>query len=162
MGKKKRKSAARRIVGAAGKRSAYWERKPPATRLLVSPPSLPPALDRLLRFTARAVKNLITKKFWHSVSLVLVAIYRPEFRLSPSLALTRYFSLRFYPARLLISPFLSLFLSLPNSQLRSRAYLWFIRARLEPHTGHPPSSPSSYSPRPPSRRRIPIGRPRFL
>jgi hypothetical protein len=130
-------------VGEGGrKRSAYWERKPPATHFLV----LSPALDRLLRFTARAVKNLITKKFWHSVSLVLVAIYRPEFRLSPSPVLSLYFSLRFYPARLLISPFFSLFLPLPNSQLRSRAYLWFIRARLEPHTDHPPSYPSSYSP----------------
>jgi len=155
-GKKKEKKRAARGGGggggggeaAGGKRGAHWDRQPPAPHPLPLPPpsSSSPALDRLLRFTARAVKNLITKKFWHSVSLVLVAIYRPEFRLSPSLALSLYFSLRFYPTRLLISPFLSLFLSLPNSQLRSRAYLWFIRARLEPHTGHPPSFPSSYSP----------------
>lgn len=40
----------------------------------------------------RAVKNLITKKFWHSVSLVLVAIYRSEFRLSLFLSLPPLFS----------------------------------------------------------------------
>lgn len=85
----------------------------------------------------RAVKNLITKKFWHSVSLVLVAIYRAEFCLSYSLTLATILPISIFVS--IVLGFSSrrsalLFLPLPSSRLRSRAYLWFIRARLEPHT----------------------------
>lgn len=101
--------------------------------------SLFPALGRLLRLTARAVKNLITKKFWHSVSLVLVAIYRPEFRLSFSHSHIHppYFLSSFpsYSASHLAVPLFSFFLSRAASYGRAR-----ICGLFEPASNHTPAT----------------------
>lgn len=138
---------------------------PPRRRPLLPHPPRP------ANITARAVKNLITKKFWHSVSLVLVAIYRPEFSLSPSppppLFLSPTSSCNPFH-RLLISPFHPLFLPLEGSSL---AMVARICGLFEPASNHTPPPPPSCRPlcSPPPHlpfarpaAPVPIGRPRFL
>jgi len=99
------------------------------------PPS--PQACTSCRLTARAVKNLITKKFWHSVSLVLVAIYRPEFRLSLPLFGSSIPSRFPLLSSSHLAPFLSLSLSLSLSPLFSLSlFLFLSRARAgEPRYG---------------------------
>jgi len=144
---------------------AYWVQTP-ANSAPFLPARRPVSTRSPLSLTAREAKNLITKKFWHSVSLVLVAIYRPEFRLALSISIFRsVFILRF-----LISPFhpftpprslsVSLSLSLSFSRGRQPRY---GRARIcglfEPASNHT-HIPATRGPSPPPC--VPVGRPHFL
>lgn len=149
---------------------AYWVQTP---RQLHPPsPRRHPlsSISSPANITARAVKNLITKKFWHSVSLVLVTIYRPEFSLSlsPSFSLLLSASLPPHLATLSIGyssrrSTLSFFLSRAAASLRSRVSVVYSSPPRTTHR-HPLRSStlllalSLVRPSAP----IPIGRPRFL